>query len=431
MRQQLTRRELLISSLASGACVVYRQSSSAQPAVISKSATLNAQRIRGLLLGSMIGDALGGPIEFQKSSEVADLVINCRGWPSDRQLSRNDLSEFARSLKLISYQRCRPKPEPYGQWQANALPGTVTDDTRHKMVLMAALREAEQDARNRLTGRDLAQAYLDYADLQAIRKRPEYESLCEESFREFWQSARWVLGERDLKLSAPPDRIWGGTPTCCGQMTMLPLAAVYVGQPVAAYRATYEASFFDVGPAKDINSAIVAGLSIALLQPKPTDRESRRSAWLAIIESMRQTDPYRYSEVPFAERPIARWLGFASRAVRDAGGSPKRLYEILLKEGQVKYFWESHFILALVFSTMELCDYDSLAAMAMILDFGHDTDSGAQLLGAFAGAIHGSDIFAPELQRPVIERLEADYGVSIDEWVKLLLKRNQSRQQIE
>ncbi len=36
----------------------------------------------------------------------------------------------------------RLEPAPYGPWPARAPAGTVTDDTRHKIVLMRALRSA-------------------------------------------------------------------------------------------------------------------------------------------------------------------------------------------------------------------------------------------------------------------------------------------------
>lgn len=420
MRSTLTRRELLAVSVALGTVAASGGPIDAQTQTNAEAVAIDQDRIRGLLIGSMIGDALGGPIEFQKSTQVIAHVLNCRGWQAGRRLTSEDLQTFANSLKLISYKHFRPQPEAYGQWRANSPRGTITDDTRHKMVLINSLQTASAAGHKTLNQAGLAQAYLDFANEPAIATRPEYSELCEESNREFRKAANWVLGNRDLQIAAPPDRIWGGTPTCCGQMTMLPLAALYPGRPNAAYQKTYELSFFDVGAAKDINAALVAGLATALKLETPNSERDRRTAWKAIIESMRSTDPYRYEEVPFVERPTVRWLNLAHRTAKDAKGQPKRLYKILLEKGQVKYFWESHFILALVFSTIEFCDYDPLAALAMILDFGHDTDSGAQLLGAFIGAIHGSELFADHLQEPVLRQLKDDYDITLQDWVELL-----------
>ncbi len=378
-------------------------------------------RVQGLLIGSAIGDAVGGPVEFQKTDAASELMSNCRDWASDRRIASMDLQQFASELRLLSYERLRPKTEPYGQWRAAAPPGTVTDDTRHKMILLNALRNATSTKQLPITNQDLATAYLQFASSKPIVKRPEYEALCEESFREFWKSAHWLLGSRDLEVAAPPARIWGGEATCVGQMTLLPLAAIYPGDPLRAYRAAYALGFFDVGRAKDINSAIVAGLAYVLRHETPKTPDECKAAWMAIAQTMRSTDPFRYADVPYVTRPVERWLDFAHEAVVEAKGHPRKLFKKLEQQGEVRYYWESHFILALVFASIEFCDYDPLAAMYLILNFGHDTDSGAQLLGAFVGALYGPEIFPEHLQQPVVKLLAEDYDESIDQWTDLLV----------
>ena len=431
LQAKLSRRELLAASLLVGTCKTFgsdpfvRAVGAAE--VNSADKSLARTRIKGLLLGSMIGDAVGGPVEFQKNEDVVDIVPNCRGWRDDRQLTPADLRQFATSLRLHSYESYRPEAEPYGQWRSAAPPGTVTDDTRQKMILISALQKAADERRLPISELDLATAYLEFPKSKPIASRPEYRELCDESFREFWKSARWVLGSRDPTVAAPPERIWGGVPTCCGQMALLPLAAIYAGRPAEAYRAAFALSFMDTGSAKDINSALVAGLSVALRQTAPTNQRSAKLAWQAISHAMRATDPYRYAEVPYVPRPTTVWLDFAHQAVQRSGRKPKRLFEILEQEGQVKYFWEAHFVLALVFAGIEFCDYDPLAAMMLTLDFGHDTDSAAQLLGAFIGALYGPGVFPKHLQRPVVGQLAEDYDVSVDRWTDLLLSLGDQR----
>ena len=58
--------------------------------------------------------------------------------------------------------------------------------------------------------------------------------------------------------------------------------------------------------------------------------------------------------------------------------------------------------------------------MQLSIDFGHDTDSYAQVLGAMAGAVHGLDIFPMSMADAVESRLLADYGESVDSWVATL-----------
>lgn len=382
----------------------------------------HARRVEGLLIGAMIGDAAGGPVEFRPPDASAAWLPRCRDWPEERRVDSDTLRDFAESFRLTPYADLRPGVEPYGQWSPRAAAGTLTDDTRHKIVLIEALRSK---GGAELTANGLARAYLRAKDLPAVRARPDYARLHAASFGEFERASRWVLGERDLRRSAPPDRLWAGLPTCCGQMTMTPLAALYPGRPREAYLACYDAAFFDVGAAKDLNSAIVAGLAAALSLEPPTDAAERAGAWASVIAAMRLTDPLNYRGTPFVRRPIDRWTRFAAEAVKRAGGRPKRLYSILEEEGEARTYWEAHATLAQAFAAIEFCDYEPLAAMTLLLDFGHDTDSTAQLLGAFIGAVHGPEVFPNDMRQAVRTSLAEDYGESLDAWVDLLVSRSQ------
>jgi hypothetical protein len=264
----------------------------------------------------------------------------------------------------------------------------------------------------------LAEEYLRFAQSDTVKRRPHYGPLCEEFLREYRFAARWVLGERNLDRARPTDRLWAGLPTVSGQMALLPLAALYAGRPADAYRAAYTAAFFDVGTAKDINSAVVAGLAAALTVS--VSPNSTVHAWNEIEHTMRTVDPYGYLKIPFATRPVVQWLDFAHDAVRAADGRPKRLFEILEQEGEAKYYWEAHSALSVAFAILRICHYDPLAALHLTLDFGHDTDSVAQLVGGFAGAVYGADVFPLHMRRQVAERLQEDYDESLSAWVEIL-----------
>ena len=66
---------------------------------------------------------------------------------------------------------------------------------------------------------------------------------------------------------------------------------------------------------------------------------------------------------------------------------------------------------------IRLTSFDPLAALHLTLDFGHDTDSYAQVLGAMMGAVHGMNIWEKQWQQPVRDRLLVDYGESLEQWV--------------
>jgi ADP-ribosylglycohydrolase len=394
----------------------------AAPIVRGRSATPEAapvpDRIRGLLYGTFLGDALGGPIEFQPAERVAALPDPPKAWRDDEVLDAAARVAAASQVRLRSYAELRPEPEPYAHWSPNAAPGTITDDSRHKLVLLFALRRAEHDRAWPLTARGLARAYLDWLDQDSIRSRPAYRQLGADWLGEWLGAARWVLGERDVPRALPPERLWGGLPTCCGQMTLPPIAALYAGAPAEAYRAAYQLAFFDNGFGRDLNAALVAGLAAALAAPAAPARGA--AGWAPLLETMRRTDPYAYGRVPWVQRPVDRWLDLALRLADEAAGRPARLFAALEREFRDTIKWEAQVPFVVVFACLALADYDPLAALQLSVEWGHDTDSYAQLLGALAGARHGADLFPAALRRTVAERLAADYGADIEADAALL-----------
>lgn len=371
-------------------------------------------RCHGMLIGSLIGDAMGGPVEFKSNDELRIVLPDLRNCSAEafHQIA-GDHGKW-NGFQCFSYETLRPEIAPYGPWEMRARPGTVTDDSRHKMILMHCLREATQQTGRAVRVEDLCHAYVDY--FQQERWSPAYRKLAAESFREYQQAARWILDERDLTIALPPSRIWAGISNCSGQMALLPLAAIYSGQPDDAYRATYALGFMDTGQAKDINSAMVSALAAAIV----ANHADVADRWNSVRQAIRNTDPYRYADVPFAKRPATEWLDFALQAVADAEGSPAKLYEILEQQGRAKYFWDAHFTYATTWAFLHFANYDPETAMLVSLAFGHDTDSTAQLVGALCGAVHGTDIFPQQTIQQVDRQLKADYGESVTEWVHVL-----------
>ena len=59
-----------------------------------------AERIRGLVFGSAIGDALGGPIEFQSRERVQLLAHPPKVWQEGEKLDANARASAAARLRL-------------------------------------------------------------------------------------------------------------------------------------------------------------------------------------------------------------------------------------------------------------------------------------------------------------------------------------------
>ena len=423
---------LISASVVCLPCNVWAQRNGA-----AKTETPLERRIYGMLIGSLIGDAVGGPVEFKSNDELKKWVPNLREWSAEKFRKSLANGKLAEEFRLLPYQGIRDDIAPYGPWEKHAHAGTITDDSRHKIILLQCLRrllsEPQPDLATstlRVTPLDLARTYIDYKKSQIQRGRKDYARLTNESMIEYVSVAKWMLGERDLAQAKPPQRLWAGIATCSGQMTLLPLAAVFPNKPDAAYRSAYSLGIVDVGPAKDINSALVAGLSAALGSKRDKVNEASREAeapdvganatWQIVFDTMRKTDPYDYESVPFAGRPTTEWISFAEKAVERAAGSPRKLYEILEKEGRAKYYWDAHFTFATSIACLKFADYQPLESILVSLAFGHDTDSAAQVIGAFVGAVYGPEVFPLDVREQVEHRLSVDYGESVTEWTKLL-----------
>lgn len=69
----------------------------------------------------------------------------------------------------------------------------------------------------------LAEEYLRFTPIEGQQPNAELATLNEEGFREYVYAARWLLGERDLSVAKPVERLWAGIDTCAGQMLLPPL----------------------------------------------------------------------------------------------------------------------------------------------------------------------------------------------------------------
>jgi hypothetical protein len=206
-------------------------------------------------------------------------------------------------------------------------------------------------------------------------------------------------------------------------MALTPIAALYPGEPDKAYLAAYHLAWFENGFAKDMIGALLAGLSVGLiLDPAKMTNEQ---LWNRVFDAMKTTDPYAYSKVPWSERAVGRWLNLADLYVKQANGSPAKLFELLEKEFMYTIKWEAQVPFVVIFAAVKICNYDPLAALQLSIEWGWDHDSYAQLLGAFVGAIYGPTIFKEDMRITVTKRLQLDYDESIEEWVNTLIKIQQ------
>lgn len=353
-------------------------------------------KVYGMLIGSAIGDAAGGPIEFAPSAfstwDDRNPIIN-QAW-LDELGDRFTLPEYGRPI------------EPFGVWESPAPAGTITDDTRLKMIFFDAL----ESSGNSITKQDFAHAMLHFED----QLPKNYHSINKEWLQEINYASKWVLGERDDAY--PTERLWGGIPTVMGSMALIPVAALHPDDPLNAYKNAYELGYFDNGTGKDINAALIAGLSAAL---------SDKSTWDSVKKAIRTTDPYNYNNTTYVRRATTYWLDKAESIASRAQGNPTTLYTLLEAELDTRYWWEAWVPLVVLFSIIDFSESlelepSSESLMQLVLEFGHDSDSYAQVMGAYLGAMHGKNIFPENMINTVNEQMESQFGENIDDWMRIL-----------
>lgn len=316
------------------------------------------EKAKGLVWGSLYGDAFGGPFEFLKVQEHPLIKKNIK-------LNNSQWSQLAKSVRLVDY---KMKASPYGAWEDFASAGTITDDSRHKIIFWSSLKNKK---RNKFS---LSNSYVSY-----FKKNKNYQ----EWLGEYVKSAYFNL-DKNHPHALPPARLWGGIPTQAGQMIYLMNSLFYIDNPKEAYKSTYYLNIFDNGEALDFTSAVVAGLSHAL---------SFNANWDTTKDVMRNTDPYHYSKVPFVKRKVTECIDLAHKLVELADGNPKKLFSMLKQNIKAKTWWEADTAFIISYAFLEMTKDYPLAALALTREFGHDTDSYAQLIGAFLGALYGESLF--------------------------------------
>jgi ADP-ribosylglycohydrolase len=352
--------------------------------------SLMLDRIEGLLIGSAIGDAAGGPVEF------AVPVIRSEWCTGQKRLTPEGIRDLASAFRLRPYSK---DTEPYAQWEPYGPEGTVTDDTRFKMIFFNTLKNHPEE----LTLENFASEVLNYRNTL----KEQYRVLYDLWIPEIGYATRWVLGKR--KNAYPPTRLWGGLPTMAGQMPFLCIAAVLPGDPQKAYLKTWELAYLDVGTAKDINAGLVAGLSAAL---------QKDADWKSTEQAIRDTDPFAFGEVPWVPRSLTEWMDRAHEWVRRADRRIGVLFSIMESELKARTWWEAWVPVTVVWACVEIVEYDALAAMQLTIEFGHDTDSYAQVMGAFLGALNGKSVFPQPMRETVNRRMKQQFGQNVDDWME-------------
>ena len=87
-------------------------------------------KMEGMLIGSAIGDAAGGPIEF------VNPPLRSFWSTTDKKITKEGIKELGSLFRLRAYHK---ETEPFAQWESYGPAGTITDDTRFKLIFFNTL----------------------------------------------------------------------------------------------------------------------------------------------------------------------------------------------------------------------------------------------------------------------------------------------------
>ncbi|MEM7108774.1 MAG: GH92 family glycosyl hydrolase [Bacteroidota bacterium] len=348
-------------------------------------------RIAGMIYGTLIGDAAGGPPEFKYPPNRSELS------KKSTSITKQDIATLKDRFELTSY---RQYPGLYNIWEKDAPAGTVTDDSRWKLITINTIEKNENFGQSDF----IEQLYAFEDSIPA-----SYKGLNEKWMEQTYFSTKGKL---------PQDRMWAGVSTLLGQMVLSPMAALNPYDLQETYRHAWEANIFDQGSTKDINTAVIVGLAKAL---------QKDSNWEGVKTAMRLTDPHHFDEVPFTSRRLNTYIDSVETFVNDSKRVVAHLFERLEKRTETREWWNAWLPMQVVFSTAAITDYDPLASMQLCIEFGHDTDSYAQLAGAYFGAMHGASIFPEEMKNTVRQRLIEDYNHDPEQLINVLYEAHQKK----
>ncbi|MBT5872085.1 MAG: ADP-ribosylglycohydrolase family protein [Candidatus Latescibacteria bacterium] len=305
-------------------------------------------KIRGGLIGSAIGDAMGGPVEMWAPHRISET----HGWVDS----------------LLPYTM---PPNPTYVWEPDAIPGSYTDDTRLKLLAVRLILEEASD----LTPISLASRFV------ACHANAKDGSLEKEWYSEWAAVGRSFIKNGGTGYDYPGlHGFYGGEMVCGGLITLPAVGFVFEGNEEAAYDLAYRLAFFDLGYARDATA--LATVFVA--------RAMRDGASVDSVLSGADYDPYNLSGRQIFGRVCGRYIERAIDVAKQAKTRQELIadmHEQLIRSTPC----DPAEMLAFTVAILKWVDGDPKAAIPLAVNAGRDNDSIAGVVGMIAGTLHGID----------------------------------------
>jgi len=364
-------------------------------------------KVKGMLVGSAIGDAMGAPTEMWSRDYIQ--------------------TEYGFVDHLDSMVR---EPSPEGTWLMNLPAGGTTDDTRWKKLtvhyLLSLGDQPELDAKK------FAQHLVQEYDL-AVKALKNTEGTNPAAFEDKSRRMAWVqewaavarpfAAGKYLEYNDALSRFYGGEMVCGGLLYAPATGAFFPDDPTKAYQETFKISIFDLGYARDLSSLIAAMTARAMAKDATPEK---------MLDVFRDVDPQVFFQSRLVGRSAYRILRDARQIVFDAQKlqwadvdstkllpKPKFLkvdalylarmqkaFELLEAKNQDMPFHAGEISLQ-VLTAMIFADFDFEKSLAFLINFGRDNDTTGAVLGGVLGAYWGFDHLPARFVEPVLRENKA------------------------
>lgn len=310
------------------------------------------KKIYGALIGSAIGDAMGGPVEMYYYPDI----VKKHGWVSS----------------LLPYDDITPSA--HGPWSKEA--GTYTDDSRMSKIFLEAIVSCAGVP----SEKDIAKAYSTY-----------YYNAKEGFPKEF-------IEEYYMKgIYGNDKQIFGGQPTNGAIMGIAPFGVINPCNPQKALDDAFKAAFMVEGYAR-YSAAIAASAISAAMIPKIKYLEVIEESLKALtqhkgrVEGDLWKNSHMYPHVGMKNEKLIRKCIEISDKYEDISS----LREDLLKTVEQQFFADGAETLAIAFTMFYKAKGNFIDTVEGCVNFGRDNDSSAAVAGAIAGAFNGVDAIPKE-----------------------------------
>ncbi len=308
------------------------------------------KKIYGALIGSAIGDAMGGPVEFWDYRKIKKV--------------------YGKVDSLMPYDF---EPGVHGPWAKKA--GSYTDDTRMSKIFCTAILNKKGVP----TDKDLAKTIIDYY-------HSAEEGLPKQFIEEYYLKAIY----RDQKC------VFGGQPTNGAIMGIAPFGVINACDPQKALADVFSTLFTTEGYAR-YATAIAAAMIASAMKPDATVDSIVNDGLDAVKFHKSQVEGHRwqtnqlYDGVGLKNEKLIK----QSVALAKKHGDPYSMREELLKSILQQFGADASETLAIAIAMFYAAQGDYVETVKGAVNCGRDNDSSASVAGAIAGAFCGLDKIPP------------------------------------